>query len=78
MMKAEMGTILRFPKIRTTSVEVFELPNGDWVAGINLPMDGSGVRRFATHDAAVLFAQGFSEGSGLQIMDWSQSETETA
>ena len=73
-----MGTILRFPQSRATSVEVFELPNGDWVAGINLPMDGSGVRRFASHAAAMLFAQGFSEGSGLQLKDWSQSETETA
>lgn len=73
-----MATILRFPATRNASVEVFELPSGDWVAGVNLPMDGTGARRFASHDAAILFAQGFAEGSGLPLRDWSQPETASA
>lgn len=73
-----MGTVLRFPATRNASVEVFELPGGDWVAGVNLPMDGTGARRFASHTAAMLFAQGLAEGSGLPLRDWSQPETVTA
>ncbi len=73
-----MGTVLRFPASRNASVEVFELPSGDWVAGVNLPMDGAGARRFASHQSAMLFAQGFAEGSGLPLRDWSQPETVTA
>lgn len=73
-----MGIILRFPTSASAAVEVFELPGGDWVAGVNLPMDGTGVRRFASYDSAILFAQGFAEGSGLPLKDWSQPETVTA
>ena len=69
-----MGTVLLFPTSRLTAVEIFELPNGDWVAGVNPPMDGNGARRFGSHQLALLFAQGFAEGSGLQLRDWSRPE----
>lgn len=73
-----MGDLLRFPTRRAAMVEIFELPNGAWVAGIDLPMDGGNSPKFPTHAEAALFAAGYAAGCGLPVRDWSQSEMASA